>query len=684
MPSTDFLIAYGSQTGQAETIAKSVKEKAELIGLTPRLFTLDENEKKFHLHEEKLCAIVVSSTGDGDAPDNCARFVRRISRNALPKDHLKGLDYVILGLGDSNYSSYQTVPMKVDKQLTALGANRLFERGEADDQVGLELAVEPWIDQFFKVLAEKFEIPAEKLNAITESPHIKLQQVKTEEEKKALLQKRKEDEESDDEGKGGVQGVEMLIPEHYDYPEVSLLKGVPTLSNDENLRVPIASQPFIVSSVSHKKLPVDHKLEWQNLCKMPGVVTKPFEVLVVGAEFVTDPFSKKIKTKRMITVDFGDHAPSLQYEPGDALYFCVPNPAPEVNFILKRCGVLSIADQQCELSIDPKTEKINAQIPGHVHKLTTLRYMFTTCLDIRRAPGRPLIRVLAESTSDPAEKRRLLELCSTQGMKDFSDFVRTPGLSLADMLFAFPNVKPPVDRLIELLPRLIPRPYSMSSYENRRARFVYSEMEFPATEGRRHARKGLATDWLNSLKIGDTVEILGKEPARFRLPPLGMPKNKAGSLPLLMVGPGTGVSVFLSFLHFLRKLKKESPSDFIDVPRILFFGCRDAHVDSIYMNELELFLADGILTDLIICESEKNKERVQDGLRKHVEKVLPFLEPSPDAKIFICGDAKGMSKDVWQCFADIVAGEQKIADLEAKKKLMELKKTDQYIEDVWG
>ncbi|PIC43471.1 hypothetical protein B9Z55_004196 [Caenorhabditis nigoni] len=681
----DFLIAYGSQTGQAETIAKSVKEKSELIGLAPRLFTLDENEKKFNLNEEKLCVIIVSSTGDGDAPDNAARFVRRINRRTLPEDFLKSLEFVVLGLGDSNYSSYQLIPRKIDKQLANLGAKRLFECGEADDQVGLELVVEPWIDRLFKILGAKFEIPAERMNAITESPNIKLNQVKSEEEKKALLEKRLHDEESDDEGKGGVQGVEMLIPQHFDYPEISLLKGSAALSADENLRVPIAPQPFIVSSVSHKKLPENSKLEWQNACKMPGVVTKPFQVLVVSAGFVTDPFSKKIKTKRMITVDFGDHAPSLQYEPGDAIYFCVPNPSAEVNFILKRCGVLSIADQQCELSIDPKTEKINAQIPGHVHKTTTLRHMFTTCLDIRRSPGRPLIRVLAESTTDPSEKRRLLELCSAQGMKDFTDFVRTPGVSLADMLFAFPNVKPPVDRLIELLPRLIPRPYSMSSYENRRARLIYSEMEFPATDGRRHPRKGLATDWLNSLKIGDTVEVLGKEPARFRLPPLGMSRNSAGALSLLMIGPGTGVSVFLSFLHFLRKLKIDSPADFKeDVPRILFFGCRDATVDSIYMNELEQFLAEGILTDLIVCESEQKGERVQDGLRKHLEKVRPFLEPSENSKIFICGDAKGMSKDVWQCFADIVAGDQEIADLDAKKKLMDLKKTDQYIEDVWG
>ena len=50
----DFLIAYGSQTGQAETIAKSLQEKAELIGLKPRLFPLDENEKKVSCEAWKL------------------------------------------------------------------------------------------------------------------------------------------------------------------------------------------------------------------------------------------------------------------------------------------------------------------------------------------------------------------------------------------------------------------------------------------------------------------------------------------------------------------------------------------------------------------------------------------------------------------------------------------------------
>ncbi len=59
----------------------------------------------------------------------------------------------------------------------------------------------------------------------------------------------------------------------------------------------------------------------------------------------------------------------------------------------------------------------------------------------------PLLRVLADYTSDLAEKRRLLELCSSQGVEEFTTFVRQAGLTLADVLHAFPSCLPPVERL---------------------------------------------------------------------------------------------------------------------------------------------------------------------------------------------------------------------------------------------
>ncbi|VDK53955.1 unnamed protein product [Cylicostephanus goldi] len=92
-----FVILYGSHTGQAESIAKHIKESGELLGLRPRLYALDENERQYYIERESLAVVVVSSTGDGDAPENAARFVRRLSRKSLEKNFLENLDYALLG-----------------------------------------------------------------------------------------------------------------------------------------------------------------------------------------------------------------------------------------------------------------------------------------------------------------------------------------------------------------------------------------------------------------------------------------------------------------------------------------------------------------------------------------------------------------------------------------------------------
>ncbi|RCN26311.1 hypothetical protein ANCCAN_27963, partial [Ancylostoma caninum] len=112
-------------------------------------------------------------------------------------------------------------------------------------------------------------------------------------------------------------------------------------------------------------------------------------------------------------------------------------------------------------------------------------------------------------------------------------------------------------------------------------------MHFTAENGRRYARNGLATDWLLGLKVGDMIKIMHKEPARFRLPPPSLPSSDAARMPLLMVGPGTGVAVFLAFCHHLLNIKLNNPENFSDVPRYLYFGCRNLEKDSLYLDELK-------------------------------------------------------------------------------------------------
>ncbi|KJH50702.1 flavodoxin [Dictyocaulus viviparus] len=674
MVAGDFLILYGSHTGQAESISKQIKERSEILGLKPRLHTLDENEKQYFIENEALVIIVVSSTGDGDAPENASRFMRRIARKGLEPNFLEKLDYALLGLGDSNYSAFQGVPSKLDKQLQYLGAKQIIETGRADDQVGLELVVEPWIEKLFKVLVERFNLDANVLERLTMKVDIP--------EKKQVS----------DSTNGEISDSRImppiLSPQPYDYPSISLISGNDKLSNDLTLRVPIAPLEYVTSSVSHQKLSKGRKIPWQNGAKIVGAEGAPYNVTVVGTALLTD--ADVTKPKYEISLDFGENSAFLPYEPGDAFYFVFPNPLAEVNFILDRMGLLDVADQICSLSINATTKKINPVLPIHVPTDSSLRYIFTYCLDIRRTPGRPILRCLADGAANERERRRLLELTSAQGLAEFNDFIRQPGLSLADILFAFPSVRPSADRLIELLPRLIPRSYSVSSYRGRRVRFIYSVLTFTAEDGRRYERKGLATEWLLSLRVGDKIQILLKEPTRFRFPP-PLPSHSCVSLvPILMVGPGTGVAVFLAFCQYLLNCKLNNPQEFFNVPRYLYFGCRNLDKDALYLDEMKSYVRDGILTELIICESQgegKRPKYVQDAIKEKTQQVYEFLMNSNNdiqSRVFVCGDAKGMSKHVWQCFHDIVKNGGNMSEEDTKLYMKKLQSEGRYIEDVWS
>lgn len=103
--------------------------------------------------------------------------------------------------------------------------------------------------------------------------------------------------------------------------------------------------------------------------------------------------------------------------------------------------------------------------------------------------------------------------------------------------------------LLEHLPRLIPRPYSVACAQTRwrnRVRFVYSMFEFGASDGRCYARRGLCTDWLSRLQTGDRVSIMLKEASRFRLP---SDDDQLMRIPLMMIGPGAGLAPFIGFMQ---------------------------------------------------------------------------------------------------------------------------------------
>jgi sulfite reductase (NADPH) flavoprotein alpha-component len=138
---TTWTVAYASQTGSAEQIALRTAQTLHAAGLAVRLCSLDELDAAALAQVEHLL-LVVSTYGEGDPPDNAARFSRQLLQPAtgLPADqtqrhrlqHLKNLRYGVLALGDRGYARFCGFGRTLDAWLQDSGARPLFERIEVD------------------------------------------------------------------------------------------------------------------------------------------------------------------------------------------------------------------------------------------------------------------------------------------------------------------------------------------------------------------------------------------------------------------------------------------------------------------------------------------------------------------------------------------------------------------------
>ncbi|WP_424814587.1 flavodoxin domain-containing protein [Roseococcus sp. YIM B11640] len=130
--SASVLVAYASQTGFAEELARRSAEALQAGDLPVRLAPLDALDAET-LASAGRAVFVISTTGEGDPPDHAARFVRQVMSSTA---RLDGLDYGLLALGDSSYARYCAFGRQLDAWLRHHGARPLFDRVEVDDGEG--------------------------------------------------------------------------------------------------------------------------------------------------------------------------------------------------------------------------------------------------------------------------------------------------------------------------------------------------------------------------------------------------------------------------------------------------------------------------------------------------------------------------------------------------------------------
>ena len=145
-------VLYGSQTGNAKRLAEELGRRAAAAGLAVRVVRADGYASR-ELKQERLLYIVISTQGDAEPPDDARAFVEFLGSARAPK--LEGLHYAVLGLGDSSYPQFCAIGRQLDERLATLGAQRLFDAGEAD--IDLETVTQPWLEQALQQAREQLK-----------------------------------------------------------------------------------------------------------------------------------------------------------------------------------------------------------------------------------------------------------------------------------------------------------------------------------------------------------------------------------------------------------------------------------------------------------------------------------------------------------------------------------------------
>ena len=276
-----------------------------------------------------------------------------------------------------------------------------------------------------------------------------------------------------------------------------------------------------------------------------------------------------------------------------------------------------------------------------------------------------LNREVLEKYNEIVNSKELSELIENEDALDKYLY----GADAIDLLEDFPG-KITTDEFLGVLRVLYARLYSISSGPSQNPEEVHITVASVRYKHKKRDRNGACSTYLSDqINIGDHIPIFIDKNELFRLPP-------ETDKPLIMVGAGTGVAPYRSFLQEIEQKDKKTNS-------WLFFGNQRFKEDFLYQVEWQKYLQKGILNklDVAFSRDQEQKEYVQDRLQQNASEVFQWLENG--AHFYICGDKNNMAKDVQQTLKEIISTQGGITSEKADEYLKKLKKEKRLLLDVY-
>ncbi|KAF9178794.1 NADPH-dependent diflavin oxidoreductase 1 [Haplosporangium sp. Z 767] len=658
------LFLYGSQTGCAQDVAENAAREARRMHFSASVSAMDDYDRSL-LIREHFVVFIASTTGQGEEPDNMKKFWKFLLRKSHPADALDHMEYTVFGLGDSSYIKFNWPAKKLYKRLMQLGAVPFYEPGYADDQhyLGVDGTLGPWLTGLWKVALEKYPMPA----------HLE------------------------------------IIPED----------------------VIFQNSFSLVFDPKYRSMDMDMEKDHEPILDFN---TEPGSYLatLIKNKRITDP--KHGQDVRHIELSIEDPV-FPGYHPGDVLTMRPRNLANDVNEFLEYNGWTEIADDPLTIVENLSDHRLAKHIP---HR-QTLRSLLTNHLNVFTTPRTSFFQLLIHFTDNEDEKEKLREFVSPAGQDDLYSYSHRMKRTIFEVLKDFKGVKVPLDYMLDLFPIIMPRSFSIASaplvsvqerHQSDRnhvnADQIHHKKVIHTASGDLSAdgndegelewkvdlcvaivyyktklwkwRTGICTKWLKSLQSAEdlvetstpaaesatandaaTTATIVNEPAQFWIRiqrgTLKLPKDP--SVPLICIGPGTGVAPMRSFLH--HRIYAQGATE-----NVLFFGCRKRDMDYHYRQEWDQFEQEGRLKVFTACSrDQEDKVYVQHLIEQQASLVWNYIHERKGT-ILLSGSSTRMPADVTRALQRVIASQGQMTIEQASEYLTRVEKEGRFQQECWS
>ncbi|KAI7571842.1 riboflavin synthase domain-like protein [Hortaea werneckii] len=641
------LILYGSETGNAQDVADEIGDLTARLHFDTTVLDFDSVSLR-DIVKPTVLIFAISTTGQGEFPQNARRFWRTLLSSGLKVGVLRKVKFASFGLGDSSYPRFNVAHRMLHGRLVHLGAQAFCDRGEGNEQhpEGHSATLRTWTVALKEKLLEVFPLE---------------------------------------------EGVLPIADDVFIEPKWKF-QGALTTGNGNG------DQSNGVSSLGTQSGP-SHLKELSNRTS-PSTDLLPVKTSYTAEILGNDRITAPDHFQDVRVLDLRLQQP-YSYNPGAVAVVYPKNFPQDVQEFIDLMSWQDVADQPINLIRTAEDTPGTPPSPSPLRHLElssinlTIRWLLENVLDIMSIPRRSFFASLAHfagtATEDEAyQKERLLELANPELIDELWDYTTRPKRTIVEVMMDFTTIKIPWQYVLNVLPMMKGRQFSIASggklkvddEGHTKVELLVAIADPPSPIIKWRRRHGVCTRYITTLEAGQRINI-GLQQGYLDVKPSEV------ETPVVMIGPGTGLAPMRAMtwqrLAWAQELGVRQDGRKLE-DDILVFGCRSEEADFFFKHEWDQLARDERLNVLAAFSRSKATPRkyVQDRIRDEGEAIHRALVEN-NGKVYVSGSSGSMPKGVREALVDVLVqyGREGMAREEAEGYLDSMEKAGRYKQETW-